>query len=124
MSVIGFGMFAIIMQWEKSDFTLIFIYLSFIIIGCSAIPSLPLISQMVVYSTYPIHPATSLVISSVFGTVWSVVFLFVINILQSQLREKASSIILWMDLVLLIVGFLMILLFRGNFNNILVNQKK
>ncbi|EFC46471.1 predicted protein [Naegleria gruberi] len=119
---IGFACFSVIMQWEKTDFTLAMVYLSFVVIGVSAIPSLPLISQMLVYSTYPVHPATSLVISSAIGTIWSVIFLVIVNVLQSEVTNS-SNIILWMDLSLLIIGFVMVLLFRGKFDNVLVNKK-
>ncbi|EFC47785.1 predicted protein [Naegleria gruberi] len=121
MACLGFACFAIILQWNKSDFTIILVYLSMVVIGCSAIPSLPLISQMIVYSTYPIHPATSLVISSAFSTIWNVIMWVIVNVLLSEM-SNSSSVILWLSFALLIVSFIMTVLFRGKFDNILVNK--
>ena len=119
---LAFLWFCILMLWQKNDVLLVLSGMSFVLIGMFSVPTMPLLNQMIVYTTYPVHPSTTMTISSTLTTLWSILFMFYINVLQ-LCTTLAPSIILWTDFVFLIIAFVLIVSFKGNFSPVLVNSK-
>jgi len=114
LSVCGFGLFAVIMMWKRTEFLFFIACIANATIGLTIIPTIPVLLEMMTEVTFPVLPSTSASILGGFGTIFSLMYLVVINILQ-LITTDSSQIILWIDLGLLTCEFVLLVLFRGKF---------
>ncbi|EFC38354.1 predicted protein [Naegleria gruberi] len=120
LATFGFACFATVMIWNRSDFLFGMGLFSHLFIGLFAIPTLPLIAQMIADVTFPVLPSTSAALAGGFGTVCAGIYLIIINFIQEYVSNETSSIvILWMDVGMMLMCFIMLSLFRGKFKRTL-----
>ena len=132
LATLGFAGFAVVMLWKKTTLLFYMACLCLAILGMFSVPTVPLCLEMGCEVTYPVPASTSTSIIYGAGTVTAGIILVILDIiqqvhLQTTPNAKVSNngsiqIILWIDLSLLCLSFILTSIFRGKYKR-MANEK-